>query len=265
MWPRVRRRQHRIGRRTLGPGPGPFRRRRYGGPLVGYVLVIILAAVALWHTGTSGSGRSSTAATEITGVASITDGDSVEIHGTRIRLHGIDAPEGRQICVDSAGRQWRCGQQASLALSDRIGRTPITCRRTDTDHYGRMIAVCHQDSEDLNAWLVAEGWAVAYRRYSRDYVALEEQAKAAGRGIWSSRFVMPWDWRRGQRIVPAEPAAERRAGCNIKGNINRSGERIYHVPGGRWYDQTRIDESRGQRWSCSEDAARAAGWRRSRR
>lgn len=200
----------------------------------------------------------------LTGVASVIDGDTIEVHGTRIRLHGIDAPESAQLCVDADGKPWRCGQQASLALAERIGRTPVTCNRTDTDHYGRTISVCTQGDKDLNAWMVAEGWAVAYRRYTRDYVRLEEHAKTAGAGIWSSQFVMPWDWRRGQRIMKRDVAEVRLDGCDIKGNINRHGDKIYHMPGGRWYEQARIDENRGQRWFCSEEDAQSAGWRRSR-
>ncbi|WP_445809762.1 thermonuclease family protein [Yoonia sp.] len=135
----------------------------------------------------------------ITGIASVTDGDSLEIRGTRIRLHGIDAPESRQLCTRASGQDWRCGQQAALALSDQIGRRSVSCVTRDIDRYGRTIAVCSHDGVDLNAWMVREGWAVAYRRYSRDYVAVEDDARRAGRNIWSGTFVMPWDWRRGAR------------------------------------------------------------------
>ena len=138
-------------------------------------------------------------ANELNGVASVIDGDTVEIRGTRIRLHGIDAPESRQLCTRPSGQSWRCGQQAALALSDRIGRRSVSCVARDTDRYGRIIAVCSQDGIDLNAWMVAEGWAVAYRRYSLDYASAETEAQSAGRNIWSGTFVMPWDWRRGAR------------------------------------------------------------------
>jgi endonuclease YncB( thermonuclease family) len=203
-----------------------------------------------------------TAAAEspVIGVASIIDGDTLEIQGQRIRLHGIDAPESGQSC-EKDGRQYRCGQQAALALADKIGRVPIRCEQLDIDRYKRIVAVCRLGAEDLNGWMVRKGWAIAYRQYSRDYVDDETAAQAAKAGIWAGRFIEPSKWRRGDRLQAGKkPAA---VACQIKGNINRSGERIFHVPGGRDYGPTRIDESKGERWFCSEDEARKAGWRRS--
>ena len=138
-------------------------------------------------------------AAPIIGVASVIDGDTIEIHGVRIRLHGIDAPESRQLCTRPTGERWRCGQQASLALSDQIGRSTVSCDPRDTDRYGRTVAVCSSRGLDLNGWLVIQGWAVAYRRYSRDYVRAEDQARAARRGVWSGQFDMPWEWRAARR------------------------------------------------------------------
>ena len=135
----------------------------------------------------------------VTGVSSVIDGDTLEVRGQRIRLHGIDAPESRQLWIRAGGKLWRCGQQAAFALSDRIGRQQVSCRACDTDRYGRAIAVCVQDASDLNAWMVQRGWAVAYRRYSRDYIPAEEDAHRSRRNIWSGQFDMPWDWRRAQR------------------------------------------------------------------
>lgn len=129
------------------------------------------------------------------GIASVIDGDTIEIHGQRIRLHGIDAPESSQICMVN-GRPWRCGQEASLKLSDKIGKTTVSCDSRDTDRYGRVVAVCVAADVDLNAWLVNEGLAVAYRKYSSDYIGQELEAKANNRGIWASEFEMPWDWRK---------------------------------------------------------------------
>lgn len=142
-------------------------------------------------------GRQSLAPT-ITGTASVIDGDTLEIHGKRIRLHAIDAPESRQTC-ERGGEAWRCGQASALALADKIGRRPVSCEQTDVDRYKRIVARCFASGEDLNGWLVGQGLAVAYRQYGRDYVAAEGDAKAARRGMWAGEFVMPWEWRRGVR------------------------------------------------------------------
>ena len=200
------------------------------------------------------------ASADVAGQASVIDGDTIEIHGTRIRLHGIDAPESGQVCM-ADGAQWRCGQQAALALDARIDARLVSCSERDVDRYGRIVAICSAGGEDLNAWMVAEGWALAYRRYSLDYVDEEAAAAAARKGIWSGEFVAPWDWRQGARV---EEQASVPGNCPIKGNINREGDRIYHVPGGMFYERTRIDTTKGERWFCSEEEAVAAGWRRSR-
>src|SRR4249919_2235646 len=96
----------------------------------------------------------------IIGVVSVIDGDTIEIHGQRIRLFGIDAPESSQLCIRASGERWRCGQQASFVLADRIGRASVNCRPRDLDRYGRVVAVCFKGNEDLNRWMVANGWAV---------------------------------------------------------------------------------------------------------
>jgi endonuclease YncB( thermonuclease family) len=196
----------------------------------------------------------------VVGVASVIDGDTLEIHDQRIRLHGIDAPESGQSC-EKDGKQYRCGQQAALALADKIGQALIRCEQRDIDRYKRTVAVCRLGVEDLNGWMVRQGWAIAYRQYSRDYVDDESAAQAAKAGIWAGRFIEPSKWRRGDRLQAAKKSAA--VACQIKGNISRSGERIFHVHGGREYGPTRIDESKGERWFCSEDEARKAGWRRS--
>jgi len=198
---------------------------------------------------------------EITGRATVIDGDTIEIHGERIRLDAIDAPESGQTCRRD-GEIWRCGQKAALALAEKIGQSTVRCEDRGRGRYGRIIAICFARGEDLNAWLVAQGWALAYRRYSTEYVSQEEAARAAGLNIWRGEFVAPWEWRRGKRFAsePHPPPMD----CPIKGNISSKGERIYHVPGGRWYDRTRIDSSKGERWFCTEEEALAAGWRRAR-
>ncbi len=197
----------------------------------------------------------------IIGRATVVDGDTIKIRDKSIRLFGVDALESGQHCVADGKRQ-RCAQRAALALADKIGARNVACEKVDRDRYGRIVGVCHAGGVNLNAWLVAEGWALAYRRYSRLYVEAEQIARFARKGIWRTRFVKPWDARRGERL-DGNPDAER--ACPIKGNIAADGERIYHVPGGYYYGKTQIDEASGERWFCSESEARAAGWRRASR
>src|SRR5262249_845197 len=199
-------------------------------------------------------------ASDIVGVASVTDGDTIQIHGQSIRFYGIDAPESGQLCkLDD--KPWRCGPAAANALADHIGTRTVTCAPRDRDRYGRTVAVCRVEGEDVNAWLVPEGWALAYRRSSSDYVDEEAAAKAAKRGLWRGTFIPPWEWRAQQRGNLPPSTLGNQGTCQIKGNVNRKGERIYHLPLDKEYAKTRINTGRGERWFCSEAEAQAAGWR----
>ena len=205
----------------------------------------------------------------IVGRASVTDGDTVVIRNTRIYLHGIAAPESAQVCEDANGQEYRCGQAAAIALSDHIGEANISCEPRATDRYGRTVVVCRKGTEDLNAWMVIQGHAMAFRRYSTDYIGQEKEARTRKRGLWAGTFEDPSDWRRrrrggqGETLPGAEmPRATHEAmTCTIKGNIARSGERIYHLPESRDYARVMIDERAGERMFCSEAEALAAGWR----
>jgi endonuclease YncB( thermonuclease family) len=200
------------------------------------------------------------------GPATVIDGDSLQIGTASIRLYGVDAPEATQTCGEGAAT-WNCGRAATEKLRELVGDRRIACRKMDTDSYGRTVAVCRNGAVDLSAAMAAAGLALAYRRYSDDYVDEETRARAGRRGVWSSTFTAPWDWRPDNRYaesVDAAPATRETAppdGCKIKGNINDKGERIYHVPGSGSYEATGINRSRGERWFCSEAEARRAGWR----
>lgn len=156
------------------------------------IFAAVIGLTLLWSDGAS-------AADHLAGRASVIDGDTIEIHGVRIRLFAIDAPEGAQRCKDAAGADWRCGRAATFALSDRIGTATVTCDPRDRDRYGRVVAVCWARGVDLNEWLVREGWAVAYRSFSRVYVRAEASGRAEGRGIWAGTFDLPADWRRARK------------------------------------------------------------------
>jgi len=191
------------------------------------------------------------------GQARVIDGDTVEISGRHVRLEGIDAPEMAQTCTDRTGANWRCGQDAARALERLVGDHSVTCEDKGTDKYGRMLGVCFSGSRDVNAEMVRKGLAWAFVKYSRSYVREEAEARALHIGIWQGNTKPAWDFR-AERWSGAEDTAPR--GCAIKGNVSANG-RIYHLPWSTWYGKVRIDESKGERWFCSEAEALAAGWR----
>jgi hypothetical protein len=116
--------------------------------------------------------------------------------------------------------------------------------------------------------MVSDGWALAYRKYSNDYVDEENRANAERKGAWRGKFIPAWKWRQGARLTSeskGQPLVQSPAGCTIKGNISKKGERIYHLPGQENYDDIVITLSKGERWFCSEEEAVNAGWRKAKR
>jgi endonuclease YncB( thermonuclease family) len=136
---------------------------------------------------------------EVMGRATVIDGDTIEIAGQRIRLHGIDAPEKGQPCFGADNRPYRCGPVAANALDEFIGQSPVNCHERSTDRYGRLVADCSVRGQDIEEWLVRNGFAMAYRRYSTDYIGAEQEAKNNRRGVWAGTMQPPWEWRKEQR------------------------------------------------------------------
>lgn len=138
----------------------------------------------------------------ISGRPRVSDGDSLEFPNRRVRLFGIDAFERGQKCEDKEGRRFPCGHVAMRALESMVRGKVVECEVRAIDSYERAVSVCRIGRTDLAAELVREGYAVAYRRYSRAYIVLEREARAAGRGAWSGTFEDPWEWR--QRNLSAD-------------------------------------------------------------
>lgn len=133
------------------------------------------------------------------GKARAKDGDSLRVGRREVRLWGIDAPEFDQSC-DRDGRSWDCGRAARAALASRVDGRVIVCVARDRDAYRRAVSVCRIEGRSLNEWMVRQGWAVDYRRYSGGaYAAAERQAAKARRGIWSGRFERPDRYRQRHR------------------------------------------------------------------
>jgi endonuclease YncB( thermonuclease family) len=153
---------------------------------------------------------------EVTGTVNVINANTVEMQGQYIRLFGVDALNINQVCRTKEARLWPCGRQAALALRQAIGGAPLRCEPLTRNSSGHIVAVCRKSGEDVNAWMVARGWAVADRTSSYDYLGAEQSAQSAGAGIWSSEFVMPAQWRNGKRLAAANkdgtaPAATRPA------------------------------------------------------
>ena len=133
---------------------------------------------------------------EIFGLPRITDGDTIKILNKRIRFHGIDTPETKQFCVKNS-KEYRCGQEATNALKKKIDGKSVTCKVQDRlDRYKRYIGVCFLGGINLNKWMVRNGYAVAYRRYSKDYIEDENYAKKNKLGLWAGDFIYPEKWRK---------------------------------------------------------------------
>jgi len=215
----------------------------------------------------------------VSGIATAIDGDSLEFAGgMKVRLTGIDAPELQQQCIrDSA--PWRCGEEAQRILSGLITGNQITCIGTMTDEHGRLLATCKRSGHDLGMMMIEAGLAVTRSDSPAEYLVVEALRQQYKIGLWASEFEAPSAWRianpraapeharpqdrqpvRQQAIRPPEPEQVYRNkwGCAIKGNRNRKGQWIYHLPGRPYYDQTKAEEL-----FCTETEARAAGYRRS--
>ena len=126
---------------------------------------------------------------------SVTDGDTIRIGDERIRFSGIDAPEIKQTCIHQK-LEFNCGEFSKNLLIEKIADQEVNCIRETKDQYGRTLAECFVGKESLSSYLVREGYAFAYRKYSNKFIADEEYAERNSNGMWSMKFILPWEYRR---------------------------------------------------------------------
>jgi endonuclease YncB( thermonuclease family) len=149
--------------------------------------IIFIICVILFLTSTNSFSKT------IIGNARVIDGDTININNNKIRLHGIDAPETKQTCkLDSV--DWFCGKQSTEELKKIINDQSVECTVSDIDIYNRYVAICLVNELNLNQWMVKNGWAIAYRYYSTDYIIEEKYARDNKLGIWKSEFLKPYQY-----------------------------------------------------------------------
>jgi endonuclease YncB( thermonuclease family) len=125
---------------------------------------------------------------------------------TEVRLHGVDAPEYRQTCLDEEGREWSCGREAALFLRGLVEGRKVDCQPVDRDRYGRLVADCRTEETSINDEMLRAGFAVTYRGVSARQLAMESEARVAKRGIWRGRFERPEYWRARHRPIEGNAA-----------------------------------------------------------
>jgi len=146
-------------------------------------------------------------AQEIIGIPKIVDGDTVYINNYKIRLEGIDAPEMKQKCKKEKLKissiigytlyeDYYCGKHSKDNLAAKVKGSKIKCISFTKDRYKRYLAKCFKDKINLNRWMVRNGYAVAYRRYSKEYIPDEDFAKENKLGLWQGKFLNPEKWRK---------------------------------------------------------------------
>ena len=215
-------------------------------------------------------------AADFTGVARVIDGNTLAIGATKIRLERIDAPETDQICLNEKAIRWNCGIEARDQLAAHIAGREIKCTSNGADALPQKLATCYLAGEDLNGWMVQQGWALPYFRQSFVYVDAQNEARTQQRGLWQGAFIAPSDWRHRNKTttimgtLKAPNAQAMLLGptvnapspeCTIKGDITRTRRQIYHMQNQKSYAKIRMDKG-GKRWFCTTEEAEAAGWRR---
>ena len=141
-------------------------------------------------------------ADKITGIARVIDGDTIELNNLKIRFGGIDAPESyfkgkSQTCrLLINNDKVYCGKLSKLALQKKISDKFIICHPESKDKYKRIIAECFLETESLSSYMVKNGFAFDYEKYSKGkFRKYQRYARENKLGLWSMKFEFAWMWR----------------------------------------------------------------------
>jgi endonuclease YncB( thermonuclease family) len=197
----------------------------------------------------------------------VIDGDTLQSGGDIVQLYGIDAPELGQLC-QREGKPWQCGVEAAFSLQKLIAMsgTAVICEdwhdaTADAGPTGEPLRVCQLGrDQELGLSMLRNGYAVPLPGSFPYYGQIAQQAEETGLGLWSSEFMMPWEWREGRRI--AQDVGQVAEECNVKGMMDGDGSRIYLVPTDADHADAKVDQARGERLFCSDEEAREGGWLR---
>lgn len=210
------------------------------------------------------------AVSEIAGRAAVVDGDTLDVSGNRIRLHGIDAPERSASCRNASRGDWECGLWAQYEAERRYQGAEVSCRDLGERTHGRVVAQCFHDGRDISHDLIRAGVVQVCPRFalehahSRPYIDAEKEAAIAARGIFDGeppeRAAFCREQAAPRELLPVSDQRDDEGTCIIKGNVSGNG-RIYHMPGQADYERVKMNHPE-KRWFCSEEEAQKAGWRR---
>jgi len=156
---------------------------------VGLALVLTIVSVTL-------SIPHPARAADISGQAHVIDGNTLRIDNTRVTLYGIDALELKQTCKTRKGKTQLCGDLARQSLATLLDRRKIVCESKGRDSGGGLAAICFVGPLSVNEHMVADGWALADRQTGQDFVRAEAFAKDQREGMWRTKFIPPWEWRK---------------------------------------------------------------------
>jgi endonuclease YncB( thermonuclease family) len=234
----------------------------FGGLLivVGGVGVAWLAATRMLQPGIASSLLSSlplAASKPIEGRGAAVTGDTLRVGSVVVRLAGIEAPEADQRCGASGRKSWRCGEAATEGLGKIVRGKLVSCTLSGSGEAGRPLATCRTEGIDVATTLVRQGHVFAQQGVLARYASTEIEARTAKAGLWKGDAQRPLEWR-AKRWEEAKRAAP--DGCPIKGAVGNDGK-VYVLPWSREYERVKIKSARGERWFCSEQEARSAGWR----